>query len=236
MRHARLSGGICWLIGAWCLVFTLVAVAIGGRDARAQQQAIAVFPQIQRTNADVTVDVVAQNAANLGAFQMVLSWDPAVVSLVKISDGGFLGQTGRKPLCPQPVIDKTAVRFTCVTLAPPTTPAAASPGTPIAVGGVAGNGVLAHAQFHIIKNGTPEFHLSRVKLVDPIGTELTSKVSDGAALQIKDESGGNGWIIGVAVAGGVVLVLLVALAMVIRRRRRPSNGRPASEPVSGPER
>jgi hypothetical protein len=234
----RLSHRIFVLLaGGACLALAALAGVVLVRGALAQQQQIAVFPDVHQTKTDVTVDVLAQDATNLGAFQMVLSWDPGVVSLVGIHDGGFLGQTGRKPICPQPVVDQAAVRFTCVTVGPVATPAAASAGTPVASGGVAGNGVLAHAEFRVVKNGSPGFHLSRVKLVDPVGTELASKVSDGTTVRISDKAGSShGWLIAFTIAGVVGLAIVIVAVTLIWRLRGASAARQRSaEEVPGPK-
>jgi hypothetical protein len=208
------------LVGAVCGVLFLSQSSAAVAQSPAQ-----VYPQAtSQANGGVSVDVRADNVHNLGAFQMVLSWDPGVVSLQKIDDGAFLAQSGRKPLCPAPVTDQSAVRFTCVTTAPLAQISQGAVATPTTVPGVNGNGTLARAQFTVLRKGDPKFHLSHVKLVDPVGVEVASTTSDSGGdvhLAAASSSSSPDWlVIGGGIGGAVVLLLVLGgVGLVVARRR-----------------
>ncbi|MGB6837603.1 MAG: cohesin domain-containing protein, partial [Dehalococcoidia bacterium] len=98
--------------------------------------AVYIYPLTQTVMAgsNFEVDVVVANVTNLGAFEFTLAFDPALVEFASISQGPFLGSSGRTVSCMPPLLAEGSVSFTCVTLG-------AEPG------GASGSGVLAVAQF-----------------------------------------------------------------------------------------
>jgi hypothetical protein len=62
--------------------------------------------------ATFAIDVVVDNAADLGAFQFTVSFNPAVVQVQNVTLGSFLGSTGRTATPLGPNIDNVGGSFT----------------------------------------------------------------------------------------------------------------------------
>ena len=105
-----------------------------------------------------TLDVVAENVSDVGAFDVGVSFDPAIISFVSVAPGPFLGSTGRTVNCPSASSQSGLVRLGCATLG--SSPAGAS-----------GSGVLA--SFHF-SGGTPG--LTGLSLPAPLLTDTTASV------------------------------------------------------------
>jgi hypothetical protein len=116
-----------------------------------------------------SVDVDVENVNNLGAYEFTLRYDPAVVSYVSVSNGSFLGSTGRWVDCVGPILDASAgtIRFGCVTT---------DSGTP----GPSGSGQLAQVVLHADAAGTSPLNLPLAALSDPTGVEIPTNVAGGS--------------------------------------------------------
>ena len=77
---------------------------------------IAPATQSLSQGASTTIDVVAEGVANLGAYEVGVSFDPAVLSFVSAQDGVLLGSTGRSVSCPSSSVGVGTVRLACITL------------------------------------------------------------------------------------------------------------------------
>jgi hypothetical protein len=111
---------------------------------------VSVQPSMQTVGVgerfSITVGI-ADLAAPLSAFQFDLGYDPAVVGLAGVEDGGFLRSTGRNAVCPQPISPAGGLlRFAC---------AAAGEAT-----GPTGSGSLAILTFTALDVGTSTLALS----------------------------------------------------------------------------
>src|SRR5512143_1836070 len=86
------------------------------------------------------------NAQDLGAYDLQLdyglddlgSFEPSVLEFAGVSDGGFLGSSGRIATCLPPLVTLMSVRIGCVTSGP----------TPP---GPSGSGPLATVRFRVLK-------------------------------------------------------------------------------------
>ena len=76
------------------------------------------------------VEVAVANVPELGAFQLSLAYEPAIVSVIDVAPGPFLSSTFRNVTCLAPVMMPGLIQYSCVSLEP--TPA-----------GPAGSGTLA---------------------------------------------------------------------------------------------
>ena len=85
------------------------------------------------------VDIVIEDAVDLGGYLVAVTWDSSILSLVEVSNGAFLGSTGRSVVCAAPAVDSTSVTFTC-----------SSTGL---ASGPDGTGVLATLQFETVGEG-----------------------------------------------------------------------------------
>jgi hypothetical protein len=206
--------------GLIALTVAVVAlfVAAWGAAVAQEEPTTHVYPVgVAWGDGEVSVDVMVEDAANLAGFQFILSWDPERLTLSDIEHPGFLGETGRDPFCFEPVIDPAAVRFVCVTFAPP--PADADPQTWSPPPGVAGTGALARAHFEVRGQGSSMFALSIVKLTEPDGSEIPS-TSEGRQIDLADSGGIAAWLV---VGGGAAALVVVgggAGAWILRRRGR----------------
>lgn len=193
-----------------------LALAAWGSAVGQDERVAHVYPVgVEWGDGEMSVDVMVEDAENLAGFQFILSWDPERLTLADIEHPGFLGETGRDPFCFEPVIDPAAVRFVCVTFAPP--PADADPQTWSPPPGVEGTGALARAHFDVRGQGSSTFALSIVKLTEPDGSEIPS-TSEGRQIDLANSGGIAAWLV---VAGGAAALVLVgggAGAWVMRRR------------------
>ncbi len=101
------------------------------------------------------VDVVVDDAANLGAFEFAVDFDPAVIAFVGVAEGPFLSSTGRTTMCFPLYLDVGSIQFGC-----------ASSGM---AAGPNGSGVLATITFSPVAVGTSPVDLHNVMLCDPLG-------------------------------------------------------------------
>jgi hypothetical protein len=198
------------------------AFAAASTAARAADPATLRAVGGDQSNGKLTVDVVADGAADLGGYTFVLSWDPGALKLDDIDAGPLLSQTGRKPIC-QPAKQDGATRMDCVTLDPN-----ASSGHPALtqVAGAAGSGSIAVLHFDVLRaGGNVQFHLSKVKLVDPYGDELPSRAQD-SNVALGGSSGPRMALI-MGLGGGVALLVLAGAGALVWRRRRSIDERDA---------
>ena len=80
------------------------------------------------SGAEVVVEIYIDNVASLAAYEFELAFDPALLGYVSVTNGAFLGSTGRNVTCLPPILEVGSVRFGCVTFAPrrPMAPPAAA--------------------------------------------------------------------------------------------------------------
>jgi hypothetical protein len=148
-----------------------------------------------------TVDVRVENVNNLGAYEFALEFDPDVVSYVTVTNGPFLGSSGRPVFCPDAITDVGKLRFGCVT----------SDGeTP----GASGSGQLAQVVFQAVAPGTSPLDLTRLALTNPWGEEIIASMVGGSVSvsALGASSAGTGLPAGLfgaaAVLAGMVGLLL----------------------------
>lgn len=129
---------------------------------------VRIDPASQTTLAGsvVTVAVAVDTVTNLGAYEFKLAFDPAVLSFVSVSNGPFLGSSGRSVFCPEPTIGANTVRFACVT-------------SGSASDGPSGSGVLSVLVFLTANPGISDLHLFNVALANPRGVDIPTAVEDG---------------------------------------------------------
>ena len=119
------------------------------------------------------VDVRAIDVNNLGAYEFTLQFNAGaladVLAYVAVTNGPFLGSSGRTVFCPAPIVDVIAatVRFGCVT---------SGGETP----GVSGSGQLAQVVFQAVAPGTSSLDLPAVALADPLGEPIDAAVAGGS--------------------------------------------------------
>jgi hypothetical protein len=150
-----------------------------------------------------TVDVVAENVADLGAFQFVLTFDAEILRAESIEAADFLGDGVQDVVCDEPTIDDAAVRLAC--------------GRRPASAGVDGTGTLATITFEPRGSGTATLTLSRVTLIHSDGTPFEAKPA-GAEVTVTREPSSAARLVQVATAAFALVVLALAGFVLLRRR------------------
>jgi len=115
----------------------------------------------------MTIGVVANGVTNLGAYQFGLTFDPSILSFVRVDNATFLGSTGRSVVCAAPVISANSMQFSCATLAP--TPA-----------GPSGSGVLAFVTFQALAPGVSALALTNTIVLTPSAAPIPVGLIGGA--------------------------------------------------------
>jgi hypothetical protein len=113
-----------------------------------------------------TVDVMARNVTNVAAYEFTLQFDPNVLVLSGVSNGSFLGSTGRPVFCPAPTIDDERIRFGCVS-------SGSAPGA-------SGTGLLAEITFQASGLGTSRLDFSASALADSFGKTVDAAAAGGS--------------------------------------------------------
>jgi len=114
-----------------------------------------------------TVDIVAEDITNLAAYQVELTYNPTIVHVTAVTQGPFLGSTGRTVSPVSPNIDNNAGRVVFGAFTFGTQP------------GVNGTGVLATITFQPRARGTSPLHLQNVQVADPNSSLLSATTEDG---------------------------------------------------------
>lgn len=119
-----------------------------------------------------TMDIVAQDVSNLGAYQVELTFNPAIVHVVSVSPGPFLGSTGRTVSPVGPIIDNNLgkVTFGAFTFGPQP--------------GVNGTGVLATVTFQPRAHGTSSLHLQNLQVADPASNPIPGVTTEDGQVEI----------------------------------------------------
>jgi hypothetical protein len=122
----------------------------------------------------VTINI--EGAINLGAYQITLSFDPALLAYQSHLPGPFLGSTGRATSCFAPSVDAGSVTVACNSLG-------ASPPGP------SGSGLLHSITFRGLAGGVSPVVVAEALLSDvaanqklPVNTFDASIIVDGATL------------------------------------------------------
>jgi hypothetical protein len=155
-------------------VLLLGLVGFGLREfssAGAQGTALVKLDPPARTvdyaSGNFAIDVLIEAAPEVAAFEFALEFDAAILGYVDVSEGPFLAKTGRRLLCPSPVIDVGYVRFGCATSG--TTPVPAS-----------GSGVLGTVTFRPKASGRSDVDFVGTQLADVLGDNVPSSQQGGS--------------------------------------------------------
>jgi hypothetical protein len=201
-------------------VAVLVACLAGAALAQGNQARMSVEPpeeSLKEGGPEFKVNIVADDVANLAAFQFSLSYDPSIIQYVGVTEGPFLGSTGREPQCTEPYVQPgqpETLSFNCATLGPPVS----LKGT----AGPDGSGVLAEITFLPVGGGTTPLDLKDGILVaaelDVQGRPAQMDTAvQSATLDVASTGGGISWALWGPVIGVVAAVVVVgAIVLVVR--------------------
>ena len=203
-------------------VAVLVACLAGAALAQGNQARMSVEPpeeSLKEGGPEFKVNIVADDVTNLAAFQFSLSYDPSIIQYVGVTEGPFLGSTGREPQCTEPYVQPgqpETLSFNCATLGPPVS----LKGT----AGPDGSGMLAEITFLPVGGGTTPLDLKDGILVaaelDAQGRPAQIETAvQGATLDVASTGGGISWALWGPVIGVVAAVVVVgAIVLVVRLR------------------
>ncbi len=116
----------------------------------------------------VTVDIKIANAVDLGGYLFTVTWDDTILDFVSVSDGPFLGSTGRAVVCAPVTLVPGSATFTCSSI-----------GTG---GGPSGAGTIASVQFVTLADGTTPIVLADAKMKTTSGTLFNILKEDGEVI------------------------------------------------------
>ena len=203
-------------------VAVLVACLAGAALAQGNQARMSVEPpeeSLKEGGPEFKVNIVADDVTNLAAFQFSLSYDPSIIQYVGVTEGPFLGSTGREPQCTEPYVQPgqpETLSFNCATLGPPVS----LKGT----AGPDGSGMLAEITFAPVGGGTTPLDLKDGILVaaelDAQGRPAQIETAvQSATLDVASTGGGISWALWGPVIGVVAAVVVVgAIVLVVRLR------------------
>jgi len=203
-------------------VAVLVACLAGAALAQGNQARMSVEPPVEpikEGGPEFKVNIVADDVANLAAFQFSLSYDPSIIQYVGVTEGPFLGSTGREPQCTEPYVQPgqpETLSFNCATLGPPVS----LKGT----AGPDGSGMLAEITFLPVGGGTTPLDIKGGILVaaelDAQGRPAQIETAvQSATLDVASTGGGISWALWGPVIGVVAAVVVVgAIVLVVRLR------------------
>jgi Cohesin domain len=147
------------------------------------------------------VDLMAVNIDNLGAYEFKLQYNPSIVELAGVTDGGFLGSTGRSVFCPPPILSDGMIRFGCVSAGLAPAPS--------------GTGRLAEVVFRALApaDNSP-LTLSMCSLADPLGRSIDFSTGSGS-VSVSAVGSFAGWDGGIRHSYAKVSSLLAADPLVM---------------------
>ena len=158
LGHPGLAAGVPRLFLA--LVWLALAVAPAGAQPTPRIRLASDRLTVAAGQA-VSVDVLVENAVNLGSFQFNLLYDPDLVEVRAVQLGDFLAQTGRQPTPLGPRTDRPGdTAFGAFTLGGPDQR------------GPDGGGRLATVQLVGKRAGVADLRLDRVQATDPQGRPI----------------------------------------------------------------
>jgi hypothetical protein len=163
-------------------------------------------------DADIVVEIRAENAENLAAFSFQLTYDPDVLQIAEdqagqplIQRGDFLGSSGREVACPEPEIQSGVLRMVCTTLR-------------LEPAGADGDGTLATITFLAVGSGNVDLTLERPRANEPDATEINPISVQSATMDVQGEGGMN-WLIWGPILFIAALVIIGVIAFVVTRVR-----------------
>jgi general secretion pathway protein D len=132
---------------------------------------LAASPSEVNAGGKLTVSVSIENAVDAGGANFALSFNPKILKLVTVQDGGFLSQGGKASSL-SPRIDNDNGTATISVTRPSGPP------------GVSGSGVLASLQFEAVGSGIASITFSQASVADVSQTPLPTS-SSGTQITVK---------------------------------------------------
>ncbi len=176
-RHGMVALVICLAVAA------LGAAGTSGSTPNAASITLAPSPLTLNVNGAGSVDVQINNAQNLGAFEFIITFDPAVVHATGVTLGPMLtGSSTYTAYLLGPLFDNAvgAVRFAAYTL-----------GTGE---GPNGSGVLASVQFQGMGAGVSGLNFTKVRITDRVAVIDAGATATNGSVVVGSGSGPRMWL------------------------------------------
>lgn len=142
--------------------------AIRGTEAQVLTPSVSLLVPTGVNNGDtVDIQVMANNVADLGAYEFTLDYDPSIITVNSAANGPFLASTGRTVSPLAPVIDNTAGTVTVAAFSLGATPA-----------GPEGSGQIATIQVTAQADGVSALDLTSVSLLTTTNADLGATPED----------------------------------------------------------
>ncbi len=166
-----------------CLLATFVAIASSADSSpTAASISLAPNPLTLAVNDSGSVDVQISNAQNLGAFEFIITFDPAIVNVTGVTLGPLLSSNTFTTTLLGPLTNNNAgsVRFAAYTL-----------GTGA---GPNGSGVLASVQLQAMQAGTSGLNFTKVRITDRSAVVDNAAAATNGSVIVGSGSGPRIWL------------------------------------------
>lgn len=164
-------------LAASCLAIAVAVVVTGDERSSAAGTALAFAPSAQTvaSSANGTVDVTVANVANLGNYDVKVSFNAAIIHITSMTDAGFIGSGSPNDIttCNPMQIDNTngTASLVCGIINP----------FGVAVGGSTTTAApLVHLAFTAVGAGTSPLSLTGSTLSDPANVPIAATLSSGS--------------------------------------------------------
>jgi hypothetical protein len=158
-------------------LLSFVVIVFGAVPARADS-VVSIQPSVSIPGVGETFDVLVEisSVSDLYAFQFDISFDPAILSAIDVTEGSFLPGGGFTFFIPGSIDNiGGSISFTADILL-------------TAVSGVSGSGTLADLQFQALTVGTSPVNLSNVILLDSNLSDIPYNTSNGSVSPVPEPS------------------------------------------------
>ena len=156
-------------------LLSFVVIVFGAVPARADS-VVSIQPSVSIPGVGETFDVLVEisSVSDLYAFQFDISFDPAILSAIDVTEGSFLPGGGFTFFIPGSIDNiGGSISFTADILL-------------TAVSGVSGSGTLADLQFQALTVGTSPVNLSNVILLDSNLSDIPYNTSNGSVSPVPE--------------------------------------------------
>jgi hypothetical protein len=172
------------LWAALVLLLIVLAFSAGtvGSAPNAPTVTLSPNPLILSVGATASLQVQVSGAQDLGAFEFIIAYDPAVVRVNGVTLGPLLGSTGNTATLLGPLVDNTAgtVRFAGYTI-----------GT---TAGPDGSGRLATIQLQGMGDGASTLNFTKVRVTNRAATVAAGATAINGSVVVGQGSGPRLWL------------------------------------------
>lgn len=165
----------------WLMVLAFSSGAVSGAP-NAPTVTLSPNPLTMPVGTTATLQVQIGGAQDLGAFEFIIAYDPAVVRVNTVTLGPFLGSTGNTATLLGPVIDQNAgtVRFAGYTVGN--------------TAGPNGSGQLATIQVQGLRDGVSTLDFTKVRITNRAATIAPGATAVNGSVLVGQGTGPRMWL------------------------------------------